>query len=233
MIQSNTQNNLNLVINVMNVQFTVQESSGLAKIVTDLELQYKQLNNSIRHKLDINKISDIAINILSSYQQLMEQNPHQYHDYDQFINHTIGTGIDFIELFQQNLVELDGFPLSIYEDMVSSVSSFFDKMYKHRSVDELIYKVKLFEWLAKEGLVESKTYQRSFRSWEKSEKKSNFSDDVLEEFFITNRADILKYIARESNGNLVAMDNPLETTRDSYLFNNYNSLLKVRDTNCI
>jgi hypothetical protein len=228
MNQFKTQNNLFLTIQLINVSYTVQESTEIAKLVNSLMLQYKQLTNSIEHNMDINKINEISINILSSYQQLIEQNPHLYQDYDKFINHAINTGVDFIELFQNKLIDKGGFQSSICESMVSCVCTFFNKSYTESDVNDLINKVKLFEFLTKEKLVEPRNNLTPMYFYDLGEKYFNFSDDELEEFFIDNRLNILKYIVRESTGNLVAMDNPLNTTKDSYIFNNYNSLLKFK-----
>lgn len=215
-----------ITVNILSIQFVVNEESAQAKLLHELEMQYRKVEDSMKYSQPIQDVTSKVVDLFSIYKSLI--NAHLLGNQDDFNLKTVHTGLNIVKTLEDELLNEQGFNIQILSDLKQVV---FDKF--HDSFTNFNFKVKenelkRYEFLKAQNLI----YSDSFRvtNWGFDTNTSDcgyFQREELDAFFMDNRDEMLNFIVNHTRDGGVHIQYPLINSLDKNIYDCYLLINKI------
>lgn len=215
-------------VNFLNITYTnIATDSNIHKSISRLVVAQKEFQKCIDWKMSGAETKTKAIELSSILEALMDFiNEVPYENKFQFSENIIKSSCAVIKQYKKAL-SIEGFSEDIIEELTNYTEKFYQNNFGKKINPDFWFKLKCYEWLLKEGLIE----QRSTYHHNNSKYSYIFNEEVLEDFFSSNRKEVIKLILENANEyRKVTYTSPLDEkdTHQSYsLYEQISSLVKA------
>lgn len=208
-------------IEILNITFNqIRVDSNLNNLLDSLKTKFSELERSIRFKMTSEDVKRKAIEVNSVMHVLMDSiEKVDSHGRDEFSKKIIESCAAVIEEYEKAELTAALDP-EVKKDLVSNCLIFFRKNLGDK-IDQIFWnELKYYEWLKKENFVYEaySNYRQEYVRY--------FTDEQLEQYFLSNRSDIIKKMLGEERGfdNKLIIYNPLSDERKKTAFEAYKKL---------
>lgn len=219
-------NNLSVLaqiqIDFLNITFVnIVNDSNLHNLISRLVVAQKEFQKCFDYKVSGAELKSKAIEMSSILESLMDSIKEvPYEKQFQFADKVIKSSAAIINQYKEAL-SIEGFNEGIIEDLKKYTQKFYQDNFGKDLDSFFWFRIKCYEWFLKERFVERKSfpvigpYEHSFI----------FDEDTLEEFFSSNRKEVLNYMLNCVNDNRkLSIPNPLNESR---IHNSYSLYVQI------
>jgi len=208
------QNNSVSVSNVIRVNFlnvtyvNIIEDSNIHKLISRLVVAQKEFQKSVDWKLPVSEIKSKALESSSILEALMDSTSEVAYDKRKALSEKIINSCCVVLKQYQDALDTDGFEENILNELRVYTQNFFEDNFGRKLDSEFWFNLKCYEWLLKEEFI-----KKPYSSYINSDYSFIFDEKILEEFFISNRNEVIKLILKHKTDNdCLTFSSPLDNT---------------------
>lgn len=206
-------------VNFLNITYVnIINDSNIHKLISRLIVAQKEFQKCIDYKMSGSDTKSKAIELSSVLESLMDSiGEISYEKRLLFAQKIIESSCVVIAQYKEALV-IEGFSENIVEDLESYTEKFYQTNFGKKVDACFWFKLKCYEWFLKEGFIE----RRSTYYSNTSEYSYIFNEETLEEFFCSNRKEVLNFMLKNTNEyQQVTFSSPLDEVETQQSYNLY------------